>query len=137
VPCNKVATTTGVHFSWVLVFLHSALALPLKALSVTQPVPAHTYHTQTFPPALLGPLGMNDVAVGPTKPGRNRARRSALPMCLCFKAWVIISHIIQNHLNLRVLVVEPLTRECQHWKPFCLNKASLMGVEKVAREQQK
>lgn len=48
------------------------------------------HHAQVLPPALLGPLGRNEVGVGPTKLGRNWVRRTALPTCSCFKAWVII-----------------------------------------------
>lgn len=58
-------------------------------------------------------------------------------VCLCFKAWKIIWHLTENHLNVRVLVVEPLTRESQHWKSFYSNKENLIDVEKLLREEQK
>lgn len=46
---NEGVTAAGVHFSWALLFLHSALALPLKARSMTRPVSAHMNHAQPCP----------------------------------------------------------------------------------------
>lgn len=87
--------------------------------------------------APLGPLEMSDVAVGPTKLGRNQAWTPVLPMCLSFKAWMMIWHLIENQLNLGVILFEFLSRETQQWKSFCSNKENVMGVENTAREKQK
>lgn len=136
IPFSEKATATGVLF-----FLGSCISsFCLHSLSqsvVYHSVCACLRVSCTNVSCCLRPLGMNDVAVGLTKLGRNWAWMSALPTCFCFKACMIIWHVIQTNLNLRVLVAELLTRESQHWKSFYSKKENLMRLEKMAREEQK